>query len=121
MELSADVVRNVDFRERRYGYHPEDVDKFLEDLAVAIEAHLAKSSRTSVALSSAKAESIAIASDDTLQRTMLLAQRAADTAIREAQERATQIVVDAKEEARAIMVKAEDAAHRFRGRHATET
>ena len=38
MEVSPKVLRDVQFREKmRGGYHPEDVDEFLEQAAVGIE------------------------------------------------------------------------------------
>ena len=38
MELTPKVFRDVQFREKlRGGYHPEDVDEFLEQAAVGVE------------------------------------------------------------------------------------
>ena len=37
MEVSPKTLREVEFREKMRGYHPEDVDHFLEQVAAGIE------------------------------------------------------------------------------------
>jgi cell division initiation protein len=37
MEVSPKTLREVEFREKMRGYHPEDVDQFLEQVAAGIE------------------------------------------------------------------------------------
>ncbi|HZU71607.1 MAG TPA: DivIVA domain-containing protein [Acidimicrobiales bacterium] len=37
--MTGDVVRSVVFRQHRHGYHPDDVDEFLETVAWALDAH----------------------------------------------------------------------------------
>lgn len=106
MELNANACRSVEFREKRYGYHPADVDVFLEELAVAIEAHLTKTSAVAAASAAALSAAQAAVNDDSIGRTLLLAQRSADTAIRDAEQQAQQIVVDAHEQARQIVANA---------------
>ena len=38
MDISPKILREVEFREKFRGYHPEDVDMFLERVAAGIEA-----------------------------------------------------------------------------------
>ena len=37
MDVSPKTLREVEFREKLRGYHPEDVDQFLEQVAVGLE------------------------------------------------------------------------------------
>jgi DivIVA domain-containing protein len=37
MDLTPQTLRDVEFREKLRGYHPDDVDDFLEEAAVALE------------------------------------------------------------------------------------
>ena len=37
MDVSPKTLREVEFREKMRGYHPEDVDQFLERVAAGIE------------------------------------------------------------------------------------
>jgi DivIVA domain-containing protein len=39
--LTGSEIRTVEFREKLRGYHPDDVDKFLEDVANRLDAGLA--------------------------------------------------------------------------------
>src|ERR1700728_4317751 len=98
MEISPKTFREVEFREKRHGYHPEDVDRFLESMAVAVEDLLEQVRK---ALERAeRAEESAPISDETLRRTLVLGQRTADQAIQEAREEAVRIVAAAEEKAR---------------------
>ena len=37
MDVSPKTLREVEFREKMRGYHPEDVDQFLEEVAAGVE------------------------------------------------------------------------------------
>ena len=37
MDVSPKTLREVEFREKMRGYHPEDVDHFLEEVAAGLE------------------------------------------------------------------------------------
>src|ERR687894_392166 len=104
MDLTARVLHDAEFREaKRGGYNTQDVDEFLERLAVAIDRQDAqlREARQRVAAAEARiaeaerrAEEAELRSvsgggeaDETLKRTLVLAQRTADAAIREAEER----------------------------------
>lgn len=117
MELTPKVFREVQFREKmRGGYHPEDVDEFLEQAAVALEALLEE--LREVRERSRRAEEAAAeaaTTGDALRRMLVIAQRTADQAISEAREQADHMVVEARERAEAILADGEE-----RGRHAFE-
>lgn len=105
MELSAQAIREIEFREKLRGYHPDDVDAFVEQVAAEVERlsqRLADAGRRGVA--SGGDEEI---SEETLRRTLVMAQRTADMVLSEAQESAAHIVAEARAEADALR----DAAH----------
>jgi DivIVA domain-containing protein len=124
MDVTAQVLHDVEFREaKRGGYNTQDVDEFLERLAVAIDRHDAqmREARQRVAAAEQRAmeaERRAEESgngsdaDETLKRTLVLAQRTADAAIREAEERAARTIASAEEDAGRMLAEAHDATAR---------
>jgi len=113
MELTPQTLRDVEFREKLRGYHPDDVDDFLEEVAVALDGLLARL-RTAEAVASGMAPAPApmatmaqptdsTLSEGTLSRAILLAQRTADAAIAEAEESARHIMDDARAEADRVL------------------
>ena len=115
MEISPQTFREVEFREKRHGYHPDDVDRFLEEMEKGVEV---LQSRMTEALARAeKAESGATRtgeSDSSLGRAVVLAQRAADLAVEEARQEGAAIVASAREEADALRAEAAQEAERHR-------
>lgn len=114
MEISPQTVRDVEFREKKLGgYHQDDVDEFLEQVASGLEI---MNERLRLATErAARAEAKAKESseeDDTLRKTLLLAQRTADQAVREGQEQAARLVASAEAEAAARTSQAEEEARR---------
>src|SRR5205814_5649951 len=113
MDVSPKTLREVEFREKLRGYHPEDVDQFLERVAAGIEALQDKLRQTTER--AVHAEELASASgetDDALRRTLVLAQKTADAAIEEARSQAGEIVSTAEQQASSIVAGAnEQAAH----------
>src|SRR5579862_7051052 len=113
MELTPQTLRDVEFREKLRGYHPDDVDDFLEEVAVALEGLLARLRAAEAAAGGAPAPlpapvavqqpSDPTLSEGTLSRAILLAQRTADLAVAEAEESARQILDDARAEADRIL------------------
>jgi len=107
MDVTPKVLREVEFREKFRGYDPDEVDEFLgrvaetlkqfhgrlQDAAVQIEAAEARAAR-SEARSREGSEA-----EETLRRTLVLAQRTADAAIADAQERAAELLERARAEA----------------------
>lgn len=128
MDLTPQVINEVEFSMARRGYDPDQVDEFLEKVAAAVgelNAHMAElrermsaSERRAAELerraserpervveapagpSAADINAAAEAELETMKRTLLLAQRTADAAVREAEADARRIVAEAEEEAR---------------------
>ena len=134
MDLTPQTLREVEFREKLRGYHPDDVDDFLEEVAVAVGQILTRLQAAESGLPPAPApvaawtdvkpaapvpapvpaavvaEPVPAAdapTSDTLRRTLLLAQRTADLAISEAESSARQIVEHAEAEAARIKAEAQ--------------
>lgn len=98
---AAARIRTVRFREKLRGYHPDDVDDFLEQLALLVadlEAQLDDATRSLDDASSRT--TVATANEQTVRRTLVLAQRTAELAVTEAQNRAQSILAEAEEQAR---------------------
>jgi DivIVA domain-containing protein len=117
MELSPKVFRDVQFREKaRGGYHPEDVDEFLEQAAVGAEVLFDRlRDVTERAERAEKTATEASATDDALKRMLLMGQRTVDQAITEAREEADQLLAAARAQASSLVADAEE-----RGRRAYE-
>jgi DivIVA domain-containing protein len=130
MDLTAQVLHDAEFREaKRGGYNTQDVDEFLERLAVAIDRQdqQLREARQRVAAAEARiaeaerraedADLRAVTggggeADETLKRTLVLAQRTADAAIREAEERAARLLASAEDESARMLTEAHDATAR---------
>lgn len=108
LDLSPKTLREVEFREQLRGYHKDDVDDFLERVASGLETlldRLREANDRVTRLENRVADRID--DDDTLKRTLILAQRTADLAIQEAQETAARTTAAAEEESRALLARAE--------------
>ena len=97
--ITPESVREVQFREKLRGYHPDDVDAFVAAVAAAVEsleqrARLAESRLAEVESRS----SAAVEAEDSLRRTLVLAQRTADLAIQEAREEAERVRAETRAE-----------------------
>jgi cell division initiation protein len=114
MEISSKELREVEFRERLRGYDTTEVDEFLERVAVAVDELHAQLRQMGDRPAPAPVPSrLASEDDDTLRRTLILAQRTADMAIREAQEQAEELLENARAEADAALAHAQEAAKRL--------
>ena len=113
MEVSPKTLREVEFREKMRGYHPEDVDHFLEQVAAGIEV---LQDRLRQAVERAQRAEAAAAdaggADDTLRKTLILAQRTADLAVQEAREQASRILASAEQQAQSVLADAEERGRR---------
>jgi DivIVA domain-containing protein len=109
MDVTPKAFRDVQFREKlRGGYHPEDVDEFLEQAAVGIEALIDRLQQaTERADRAEKAASEASSTDDSLKRMLLLAQRTVDQAVKEAHDDADKLLADARAEVKLAHGEAE--------------
>ncbi len=115
VEFTPQALRSAKFREKLKGYHPEDVDAFLERAATAMDQ---LSERLSDATARAMKAEGALAgnseADENVRRTLVRAQRTAEMAVREANEDARRARVQAQGEADAIVATARDEACRLR-------
>src|SRR5215831_5781561 len=106
MDVTPQELRDIDIREAFRGYHRDEVDELLERAAVTIE-HLTRQAQEGAgrAPSAAGPQVAQFSRDDaeTLQRTLILAQRAADDAVAEAEAQARRLVGDAEEKAQALV------------------
>jgi cell division initiation protein len=113
MDVSPKTLREVEFREKMRGYHPEDVDHFLEEVAAGLEVlqdRLRQAIERAQRAEAAAAE--AEGSDETLRKTLILAQRTADMAVQEAREQAARILAGAEQQAQAMLADAEERGRR---------
>jgi cell division initiation protein len=114
MELTPQRLREVEFKERWRGYDPEEVDDLLERVAAGIED--IENRVRQATERAARAEEQASGggeADETLRRTLVLAQRTADAAIADANERAAALVQEAEARAATLVAEAEAEAHRL--------
>jgi DivIVA domain-containing protein len=125
MELTPQAVSEAEFREaKRGGYNIRDVDEFLDRVAVGVgqmqerirEAYQrAEAAENRVVdlqrqLEEAQrrgAEGPGSDTEETLRRTLVLAQRTADATIKEAKEEAERLLTEAREEAASTRAAAE--------------
>ena len=133
MELTPQTLHAVEFREaRRGGYNTRDVDDFIERVAGSV-GHLNERVREAQARADAADARLAemqheldeahrrpapaavpevSETDETLRRTLVLAQRTADATIKEAKEEANRVLSEAREEAARTRAEAEAEARR---------
>ncbi|MSO87124.1 MAG: DivIVA domain-containing protein [Acidimicrobiia bacterium] len=130
MDVTPQLLNDVEFREaKRGGYNTQDVDEFLERLAVGLErqdsalhealqrAGSAEARIVDAERRAAEANDRATATsdmDETLKRTLVLAQRTADAAIKEAEEHAAQTLAAATDQASRMLFDAQEATARAR-------
>ncbi len=130
-QSSLDSLRTVEFRQTLRGYHIDDVDEYLERVAVEAEAlqeqHRMAGERLKQAAeriqvleqqleeqgprrSGDPAPVVDAPNDDALQRTLLLAQKFVDQTQAEAEAQAKAVVDEAEGRARNVVTEAEDRA-----------
>ena len=127
MELSPDSVSGTTFRIVKKGCDPEEVRSYLAQLAVSFEAMQKHAAAMEARARAATARLQEIAAQpavapagptndeaaDSISRAMLLAQRTADTTIREADIEAAQIITRAKVEAQILIDSGQGALNRM--------
>src|SRR4029079_2874048 len=113
MDVTTPELRDIDIRERFGGYNRDDVDDLLERAAARIESLETQVRDLSTRAEAGDAESGKTReTEEMLHRTLLLAQRAADEAVAEAQTKARQILDDAESKSRTMVSEAETTARR---------
>ena len=110
MTISAESIRKVEFREGWRGYNQVDVDVFLEEVAAGVdELHAALAevkARAERAESRVASPGVTPETDETVRRTLTLAQRAADLVVGESKAVAERIVADANVQAARLHAEA---------------
>jgi cell division initiation protein len=111
MSLTSEALRKAEFREGWRGYNQVDVDVFLEEVAAGVDALNAEitelKTRTDRAEARVPAAGTAPETDETVRRTLTLAQRAADLVVSEAKAVAERIVADSHAQAARITANAD--------------
>jgi DivIVA domain-containing protein len=131
-QSALDSLRTVEFRETLKGYHRDDVDEYLEKAAVEAEGlqeqfrqaneRLRQAGERIAQLETALerqpepqapvAPEAPVIADETLQRTLVLAQQFVDQTRADSEARASKTVSDAEEQSRVLISQAESrAAH----------
>ena len=128
MDVTPQVINEVEFHQKMRGYDPDEVDDFLERVAVAVaqltdrrqdaEARATAADQRAADLDQkvrelgerpAKGED----ESETLKRTLVLAQKTADAAVKEAQDEAQRTVAEAHQKADALITEARTTSHRL--------
>jgi cell division initiation protein len=113
MEITPRELRDVEIREAFRGYSRDEVNELLERAAATLDAANERVQQMSERLNTAQSETgHTRETEDILHRTLLLAQRAADEAVNEAQAKARQMVDDAEIQSRRLIADAEADARR---------
>jgi len=135
MDVTPQELRDIDIRESFRGYHRDEVDELLERAAGTIE-HLENQIRIlQERLASGPAPQrapqpapqpqqqapvpapvvtpVPVPDSDVIQRTLILAQKAADEAVAEAQAKAAQLTNESEAKAAALVSEAESTARRI--------
>jgi DivIVA domain-containing protein len=130
-QTALDSLRTVEFRETLKGYHRDDVDEYLEKAAVEAEGlqeqlrqsgeRLRQAAERIAQLETAlehkpEPEQVVVTApaepDDTLQRTLVLAQKFVDETKADAEAQASRLVAEADAKARQITEQAQTEANR---------
>ena len=105
------MFREIEFHERWRGYDPDEVDAYVNRVARSAAALRGRLSELHERVEAAEARSSGgggvSEAEETLTRTLVLAQRTADAAIAEAREEADRMTADAATSAQAILSAAE--------------
>lgn len=120
MDLTPDVLRGIEFRRKGRGYDADEVDEFRQKVEVGVGELQARLREATTKLEEAETRAreseersrTSVESDETIQRTLLLAQRTADAAVKEAEETAGRKVAEAEAEAERLLTEARN--HRER-------
>ena len=128
-QSALDSLRTVEFRETLKGYHRDDVDEYLEKAAVEAEGlqeqfrqandRLRQAGERIAQLEAAlerkpaepeRAPEAPVVADETLQRTLILAQQFVDQTKADSEARASKTMADAEERSRVMISQAESRA-----------
>src|SRR5688572_5974127 len=114
MDVTPQELRDTDIREGFRGYHRDDVDELLERAATTIESLSERVRQMTERVGQAETStSRNRETEETLQRTLILAQKTADEAIADAQKRARKMLEEAETKSRTLIGEAEGTARRI--------
>jgi cell division septum initiation protein DivIVA len=113
MDVSPRELRDTDIREGFRGYHRDDVDELLERAASTIEGLAERVRQLNERVSGGEGTPRNRETEEMLQRTLILAQKTADEAIAEAQERSRTLLEESEAKARSLVSDAEATARRI--------
>jgi DivIVA domain-containing protein len=139
MDVTPQVINEVEFHQKMRGYDPDEVDDFLERVAVAVEqlqarvrdaeqrAQAAERRATETVERSPAAQTAPPApaparatppvgeaeETEAIRRTLVLAQRTADAAIKEAEEEARRSLRGAQEQVQRLYTEAQEKARKL--------
>ena len=116
MDISAKVLREVEFHDRLRGYDTDEVDDFLERAAVGFDelSAMVQAANERAERAERQAAELPVSDDESIKRTLVLAQRTADMAVREAKEEADAILSEARSSAVSTLEEAREGAERMR-------
>jgi cell division initiation protein len=108
MEITPRELRDTEIHEAFRGYNRDEVNEMLERAAATIETLNERLRELNEKVTSGESDIPRNReTEDILHRTLLLAQRAADEAVAEAQEKARQMVEEAEQQSRTMLSDAE--------------
>src|SRR4051794_3580826 len=135
MDVTPQVINEVEFHQKMRGYDPDEVDDFLERVASAVEQFLerVRVAETRAAAAERRAaeleqqrgarpapvtKPVAAETDETdatdaIKRTLVLAQRTADAAVKEAEEEASRTLRTAQEQVQRLYAEAQEQARKL--------
>ena len=111
MDELSPLFQEIEFHERYRGYDPDEVDAFVDRVARAAAEMRGRIAELHERVDAAEARGGGVGThsdaEETLTRTLVLAQRTADAAIAEARQEADRMTADAATSAQAILSTAE--------------
>ncbi len=114
MDGTPRELRDTDIREGFRGYHRDDVDELLERAAFTVEGLTERVRQLTERLSGVEGSAgKSRETEEMLQRTLVLAQKTADEAIAEAQERARTLLEESERKAHNLVTEAEETSRRI--------
>lgn len=108
-DTTSKSILDVRFREKVRGYHQGDVDAFVSQVAATVEELQARASAAEAKLADlATQANHSEEAEQSLRRTLVLAQRTADLAVQEARAEAAKLVGEAEQQRDALLAEVAD-------------
>lgn len=107
MDELLPLSQEIEFHERFRGYDPDEVDAYVDRVARAAAVIKGRLAELHERVDAAEARATVGETEETLTRTLVLAQRTADAAVAEGREEADRMTADAAASAAAVLSAAE--------------